>query len=281
MRSQVRALCHEAEAAVLPRCTAILAASELTAQLLTARFPIDARRIGTLPVPLQFEPAFARAAAAATSAAVAAVPPPAEPVRFITVANLIPRKNIVATLRIFGALRRAGVTAWALSIVGSEGVHPACARDIREAAAAEGITDAVCWRGELLGHDLEAAYLASHVFVVTSLFENYGMAAREAALFGLPLVGYDVGELAKFSRADARYLCPVGSEDSLRAEVGRWVTDRALLGSKMAAARSASAAERRLLEARPRISDTADRFEAAIHEAVRRHAAAGPPVVRA
>ena len=59
------------------------------------------------------------------------------------------------------------------------------------------------------------------LFVLTSLYENFCMAAHEATFFGLPLLAYDVGEIASFRAHLGSVLLPVGDEAGFSAELAR------------------------------------------------------------
>ena len=94
---------------------------------------------------------------------------------------------------------------------------------------------------------MEQTYLDADVFVCTSSFENYGMAAREAVLFGLPIVSHDVGEVRLFSAAEATVLVPVGDSARIAAELLAVTTDPQLVERRTAAARAHAARETQML----------------------------------
>ena len=52
------------------------------------------------------------------------------------------------------------------------------------------------------GARLARLYRESDLFLLTSLFENYCMAAQEATFFGVPVLAYDVGELEAWLQED-------------------------------------------------------------------------------
>ena len=137
---------------------------------------------------------------------------PTATVKLLLVANATPRKNIGSVLRALGALKRAGgrgASAWQLRVAGSMDAHPMEAAAVRAEAEALGIGEHVEWSGELGGAALAQLYRTADLFVFTSLYENFCMAAHEATFFGLPLLAYDVGEIASFGAHVGSTLLPV------------------------------------------------------------------------
>ena len=137
---------------------------------------------------------------------------PTATVKLLLVANATPRKNIGSVLRALGALKRAGgrgASAWQLRVAGSMDAHPLEAAAVRAEAEALGIGEHVEWSGELGGAALAQLYRTADLFVFTSLYENFCMAAHEATFFGLPLLAYDVGEIASFGAHAGCTLLPV------------------------------------------------------------------------
>jgi len=137
---------------------------------------------------------------------------PTATVKLLLVANATPRKNIGVVLRALGAFKRAGgrgASAWQLRVAGSMDAHPTEAAAVRAEAEALGIGAHVEWSGELGGAALAQLYRTADLFVFTSLYENFCMAAHEATFFGLPLLAYDVGEIASFGAHVGSTLLPV------------------------------------------------------------------------
>ena len=99
--------------------------------------------------------------------------------------------------------------------------HPVEAAAVRAEAEALGIASHVEWSGELGGAALAQLYRTADLFVLTSLYENFCMAAHEATFFGLPLLAYDVGEIASFRAHLGSVLLPVGDEAGFSAELAR------------------------------------------------------------
>ena len=244
--AEQRAACRAAEVAFLSACDRVVTASMVSRELLLATFPglLPPRSIGVVPPPLRFDPALL---AHGVSGGRRAPLDGCEPRRLIAVGNLIPRKNVAGVLRCLGEVRRRGVTRWALHVIGCDAARPEHARELRELVATLGLGEHVIWRGELTGPPLVEEFAAAHLFVSGSLFESYGMAAREALAFGVPVIGYATGELERFAPPAAQTLVPVGDEPALTDALEQLITEpprlRAHLEAAAAAARLASAAE--------------------------------------
>lgn len=103
----------------------------------------------------------------------------------LTVARLMPRKNLHRLIRTFARIRRE-VPDWRLQIVG-EG--PAL-RGLETIARKLSISRYV----EFVGHtDEPYSYFAgAHLFVLPSLYEGFPMTGIEAMAHGLPMVGYKI-----------------------------------------------------------------------------------------
>lgn len=131
-----------------------------------------------------------------------ASPSPLQPgaLRLLLVANVIPRKNLGAVLRSLAALRREQrVSSWRLCVAGSLLADPAYTSTLRRSAASLGISHDVEWLGVLDEQGLAKLYRSSDLFVLTSTFENYCMAAHEAAFFGVPILAYATGETPSYA----------------------------------------------------------------------------------
>lgn len=169
-----RQLCHRQEVAVLSRCHGIVAAGDVTRATLLSVFPeLDPTVITVLRPPIRFA-ATGMGAERGAAAKLATAPSPASPLRLLIVANAIPRKNIGAVLRALAAVRQRGVEHWRLRIAGSLKADPAHAASLSNLATELGLSDGhVEWLGILDTPALAKLYRESHLFLLTSLFENY------------------------------------------------------------------------------------------------------------
>lgn len=103
--------------------------------------------------------------------------------RLVTVARLMPRKNIDRLIRTFAAIH-SSVPGWTLQIIG-DGPE-------MENLKALAKTLRVGSKVEFVGHtaDPHSYYAKAHLFVLPSLFEGFPMSSLEAMAHGLPIVGY-------------------------------------------------------------------------------------------
>ncbi|WP_396612886.1 glycosyltransferase family 4 protein [Haloferax sp. S1W] len=106
-----------------------------------------------------------------------------EPLRVVTVGNIEPRKNIDGLLRGLSRVR----WNWELTVVGAA-VDATYERGLQKLVRALGIDDRVRFTGRLSDADLAATLRESHVFVLPSHYEGFGIAALEAMGFGLPAI---------------------------------------------------------------------------------------------
>ena len=103
------------------------------------------------------------------------------PVRLLTVARLVPDKNVRGLIEAFA---RSGLTATEaeLHVAGSGPLEG----ELRALAARLEVP--VHFAGYTAPADLPAQYAAADVFVLPSLFEPFGVVVREAVAAGLPVV---------------------------------------------------------------------------------------------
>lgn len=168
----------------------------------------------------------------------ASPPPPHEgPVQLLCVATLTPRKGHAVLLQALAGLTHL---PWVLHIVGSTERDPSLVARLQ--AMAEPLAERVVWHGELPGSALHAHYAAADVFVLSSLYEGYGMVVAEAIAHGLPVVTTDGGALAHTLPPQAGLQVPAGVVHALQAALERVLADAALRDRLAAGARQAAAA---------------------------------------
>jgi glycosyltransferase involved in cell wall biosynthesis len=99
--------------------------------------------------------------------------------------RLDPKKNVEGLLRALALLKERR-QAPLLAIAGDG--PPAYVAELEARAAAHGRTQDVLWLGHVGGARKAAALAGASLFVLPSLSENFGIAAAEAMLAGLPCV---------------------------------------------------------------------------------------------
>ncbi len=122
-------------------------------------------------------------------AAIRAVPPSRDhsPLRILTVARLVPDKNVAVLARAVGqAAVDLAPQQVALDVVGDGFLGARL-----EQTAAELAIDAT-FHGHRSGADLAELYARADVFALLSGYEPFGVVIREAAAAGLPIIATDV-----------------------------------------------------------------------------------------
>ena len=150
--------------------------------------------------------------------------------RLLFLSRLDPKKNLEGLLRAFAELQHW--RAQASLLIAGDGPAAYVAM-LKELARSLGIARHVVWLGHVEGPRKSAAFAAADVFVLPSFSENFGIAAVEALLAGLPCVlgegiaiAKDVEEAgagvvtAPEPKAIARALEQLLGDDTLRRDMG-------------------------------------------------------------
>lgn len=161
--------------------------------------------------------------------AIAAAPRGDDEIVFVSAMRLSRKKRAERLLRAFATAVRfsAGTPAMRLVIAGEGPEH----RSLRRLADSLGVGAIVELPGHLAREELRALYGASHVFVLPSERESFGIAALEARAAGLPVIamlasgtrdfitrGVD-GMLVRDEREMARAMSRLAIESPFRAYV--------------------------------------------------------------
>jgi glycosyltransferase involved in cell wall biosynthesis len=119
---------------------------------------------------------------------------PDQPARYdgCFVGRISPQKGVMDLVDIWARVRNRKPDA-RLALIGSGDVR--FENELRGAVAARGLGDAIDLLGFLDGQEKHKIYKASRVFLHTSVYDNYGMAACEAMAAGVPAVLYDLPPL--------------------------------------------------------------------------------------
>lgn len=116
------------------------------------------------------------------------------PLRIAFAGNIIPRKGLHTLI---AALKEMPAGSWALAVAGDEGFNPAYAAVIREAAENGRREGSINFLGRVDDEELAGLLRDSHVLVVPSSYEGFGIIYAEAMGFGLPAVGSSSGAAAE------------------------------------------------------------------------------------
>jgi glycosyltransferase involved in cell wall biosynthesis len=176
------------------------------------------------------------------------------PVRILSVGRLVPDKNLHTLIEAFA---HAAVTGEAELELCGEGPE-----EERLRAVAERLGVPVQFRGYVEPRELPGLYAGADVLALVSTYEPFGVAMREGAAAGLPLLCTRVAGAAGDVAREAENALLVDPRDTggIAEALRRLVRDRELR-EQMAAA------SRRIAEARPLEAD-AEAFERAVLRAV-------------
>jgi glycosyltransferase involved in cell wall biosynthesis len=110
------------------------------------------------------------------------------PLRILFVGNVIPRKGLHTLLT---ALARLPRESWRLDVVGDTAVSPRYTQFINDQIQTEGLSPNVSLAGPLPDDELIHWMAHSHLLIVPSSYEGYGIVYLEGMGFGLPAIaGY-------------------------------------------------------------------------------------------
>lgn len=231
------------ERAALALARSVIVTSPATAALLSAEFGVAAAGItvaepGTDPR----EPAIGSG--------------PSEPLRILAVGSVVPRKGYDVLVR---ALSGLGGHDWTLEIVGALDRAPETATALQAQIVANGLRERIVLRGALPDDRLDVLYRSADLFVLSSLFEGYGMVLAEALAYGLPIVTTTGGAAAETVPDAAALKVPPGDADALRDALARAIGDPNQRVQLAKAARESA-------EQLPRWPDIAGRVAATLHK---------------
>ncbi|WP_329222499.1 glycosyltransferase family 4 protein [Streptomyces sp. NBC_01485] len=164
--------------------------------------------------------------------------------RLLCVAAVTPRKG---QHRLVEALAAARDLPWSCVCVGGLGQDPEYVAHLRGLIAKYGLEDRLELAGPKAGAQLDAAYAAADLMVLTSYAETYGMAVTEALARGIPVLATDVGGLPEaVGRAPdggvPGILVPPEDPAALAAELRGWFGEADVRRRLKAAARGRRAA---------------------------------------
>jgi glycosyltransferase involved in cell wall biosynthesis len=112
------------------------------------------------------------------------------PLRVLFLGNVIPRKGLHVALK---ALERLPLDQWTLIVIGDPRADPSYARAVSRQIEQAGLAANVQFAGVVPDRELSKHMKASHVLVMPSSYEGYGIAYAEAMGFGLPPIGTTSG----------------------------------------------------------------------------------------
>lgn len=146
------------------------------------------------------------------------------PLRLLFVGNLIPRKGLHILLE---ALKRLPENSITLDVVGSDHIDRIYAEKIRRQVESENLRKQVNFTGALLAHELAKKFMHSHVLVVPSSYEGFGIVYMEGMGFGLPAIATQSGAAREIiSDGEDGYLVPVNDFAALADHISTLANNR-------------------------------------------------------
>lgn len=149
------------------------------------------------------------------------------PRRLLFVGNVIPRKGLHILIEALAGLRSRD---WRLTVAGSLDMAPRYVGQIKKRLAATGLSPRVEFTGPLPAPELARHLHRSHILVVPSLYEGFGICYLEGMAFGLPAIGTAAGGAAEIiTPGHNGFLVAPGDTAALAACLERLLTDERLL----------------------------------------------------
>ena len=104
--------------------------------------------------------------------------------------NVIPRKGLHILLK---ALKQLSTDQWKLTVIGDTRAEPSYARAINHQITQDGLAKNVSFAGIVSDDELVNYMKTSHLLVMPSSYEGYGIVYSESMGFGLPAIGTTEG----------------------------------------------------------------------------------------
>jgi glycosyltransferase involved in cell wall biosynthesis len=156
----------------------------------------------------------------------------------LCVANWIEHKGIVELLRAFTLVPES---LCILHLVGDKGLDPRYTARVEELLARADLAERVIRHGPLHPEEVGGLYRSADLFVLPSTREAYGTVYGEAMAAGLPVVGWNLGNLARLARQGrdglllepgdvagmAEAITRLGQDGELRDRMSRSAKERA------------------------------------------------------
>jgi glycosyltransferase involved in cell wall biosynthesis len=185
----------------------------------------------------------------------------------LCVGNWVERKGILELLEATARLPDELAT---LHLAGDDRADPGYGDRVRARLARPDLAGRVVVHGPVPAERVAALYRDADVFALPSLREPFGTVWGEAMAAGLPVVGWRAGNLPHLATDGQEGLMAApGDVDGLSRALGRLATDEDLR-------RRLAAAAARRAAARPTWAESAERFFAALREAVPAGQGSGP-----
>lgn len=146
------------------------------------------------------------------------------PLELVFIGNLIPRKELHTLLDGLATLRSS---QWRLSIIGNLDMDALYVQRIRKQIQRAGLTKRVMLLGALSDAELSARLRQSHVLIVISSYEGFGIVYLEGMGFGLPAIASLTGAAHEIiTHGENGFLIPPEDFEALAARIHELIEDR-------------------------------------------------------
>jgi glycosyltransferase involved in cell wall biosynthesis len=147
--------------------------------------------------------------------------------RLLFVGNIIPRKGLHVLLK---SLKGSPSNQFIINVVGDTEKNPSYFKSVCRQIERDGLAGVVCFRGILSDDDLAGCMKASHLLVIPSFYEGFGIAYLEGMGFGLPAIGTNCGGTGEIIRHGLDgFLVSPGNYAALAEYLTRLAKNRELL----------------------------------------------------
>lgn len=147
--------------------------------------------------------------------------------RLLFVGNIIPRKGLHVLLE---SIKGSPANQFIINVVGDTEMDPSYFESICRQIKRDSLTGVVRFRGILSDDDLAGFMNSSHLLVMPSFYEGFGIAYLEGMGFGLPAIGTNCGGAREIIRHGMDgFLVSPGDYASLAEFLTRLAKDRELL----------------------------------------------------
>jgi glycosyltransferase involved in cell wall biosynthesis len=154
--------------------------------------------------------------------------------RLLFVGNIIPRKGLHVLLK---SLKGSEADQFIINVVGDTEMDPSYFESVCRQIKRDGLTDFVRFKGTLRDSELAGCMKASHLLVMPSFYEGFGIVYLEGMGFGLPAIGTNCGGTKEIIRQGMDgFLVSPGDYAALREHLTRLAKDRQLLSEMSLAA---------------------------------------------
>jgi glycosyltransferase involved in cell wall biosynthesis len=150
--------------------------------------------------------------------------------RILFLGNVIYRKGLHTLIEALSRVGRDNISSYKLDVVGGLTAEPQYAKEMQQRVMVNALSSAVTFHGALDNEPLVEMYKQSHVMVVPSSYEGFGIVYIEGMGFGLPAIGTTAGAASEvISHGEDGYLIEPDDAGTLANYLDELAKNRELL----------------------------------------------------